>query len=58
MSADQANQVAPSPTCMESVNRIVKLPVVESTIQTATSVYGKVKVNTFIKLKAIFFTNF
>ncbi|CAH1955212.1 unnamed protein product [Acanthoscelides obtectus] len=33
----------PSPTCMESVNRISKLPVVESTIQTATSLYEKVK---------------
>ncbi|CAH1159367.1 unnamed protein product [Phaedon cochleariae] len=31
------------PTCMESVNRISKLPVVESTIQTATNIYGKVK---------------
>nr|CAI5865461.1 unnamed protein product [Callosobruchus analis] len=35
--------VGPSPTCMESVNRISKLPVVESTIQTATSLYEKVK---------------
>ncbi|CAG9762997.1 unnamed protein product [Ceutorhynchus assimilis] len=32
-----------APTCMNSVNRIAKLPVVESTIQTAHDIYGKVK---------------
>ncbi|KAJ3658781.1 hypothetical protein Zmor_010502 [Zophobas morio] len=32
-----------NPTCMESVNRIVKLPVVESSINAATTVYEKVK---------------
>lgn len=46
--ADNANQAgdvaAASPTCMESVNRIAKLPVVESTLQTAHDIYGKVKV--------------
>ncbi|KAL3267241.1 hypothetical protein HHI36_011374 [Cryptolaemus montrouzieri] len=40
---NQKNDVVLAPTCMESVNRIVKLPVVESSIQTATNVYGKVK---------------
>ncbi|KAJ8938637.1 hypothetical protein NQ318_015936 [Aromia moschata] len=47
MSLKQENQsqtvAAPSPTCMESVNRITKLPVVESTINTATNLYEKVK---------------
>ncbi|XP_060532308.1 lipid storage droplets surface-binding protein 2-like isoform X2 [Cylas formicarius] len=48
MSVHQDNEnsavtVAPHPTCMESVNRIAKLPVVESTIQTATNIYEKVK---------------
>lgn len=48
MSADQINQNVPSitdlsPTCMESVNRFSKLPVVDSTIKTATSIYEKVK---------------
>lgn len=38
---------------MESVNRIAKLPVVESTIQTATNIYEKVKVR---PLKKIFFS--
>lgn len=32
---------------MESVNRFSKLPLVESTIETATSLYGKVKVSIF-----------
>lgn len=47
MSADQGNQVAApmAPTCMASVNRIVKLPVVESTYQVATSMYEKIKVS-------------
>ncbi|CAG9827945.1 unnamed protein product [Diabrotica balteata] len=31
------------PTCLESVNRFSKLPVVDSTIKTATSLYEKVK---------------
>lgn len=48
MAADQVNGnvsiLASHPTCMESVNRISKLPVVESTIQTATNLYEKVKV--------------
>ncbi|KAF7277737.1 lipid storage droplets surface-binding protein 2-like isoform X1 [Rhynchophorus ferrugineus] len=35
--------VQPHPTCMESVNRIVKLPAVEQTIQTVHDIYGKVK---------------
>lgn len=30
---------------MEAVNRIAKLPVVETTIQTATNIYEKVKVS-------------
>lgn len=50
MAADQTNGnsiMSSQPTCMESVNRISKLPVVESTIQTATSLYEKVKVNIF-----------
>lgn len=37
--------VQPQPTCMESVNRIVKLPAVEQTIQTVHDIYEKVKVN-------------
>ncbi|XP_050315158.1 lipid storage droplets surface-binding protein 1-like isoform X2 [Anthonomus grandis grandis] len=46
-SADNTNQatsvaVAPA-TCMESVNRVAKLPVVESTLQTAHNLYEKVK---------------
>lgn len=47
MAAEQTTEqvTVPSPTCMESVNRISKLPVVESTIQTATSIYEKVKVS-------------
>ncbi|KAL1505637.1 hypothetical protein ABEB36_005157 [Hypothenemus hampei] len=42
---NESNNTAqvPTPTCMESVNRIVKLPVVESTIQTAQNIYEKVK---------------
>lgn len=49
MSADQeakqnGNGTAPSGVSMESVHRIAQLPVVESTIQTATNIYGKVKV--------------
>ncbi|XP_023013020.2 perilipin-5 isoform X1 [Leptinotarsa decemlineata] len=45
MAADQVQGplAISHPTCMESVNRIAKLPVVESTIQTATNIYGKVK---------------
>lgn len=35
---------------MESVNRIAKLPVVESTIQTATNIYEKVKVRNLLFL--------
>lgn len=38
-----AVEVAAAPTCMESVNRIAKLPVVESTLQTAQGIYEKVK---------------
>ncbi|XP_030766554.1 lipid storage droplets surface-binding protein 1-like isoform X3 [Sitophilus oryzae] len=34
---------AASPTCMESVNRIAKLPAVEQTIQTVHGIYEKVK---------------
>lgn len=47
MSADQANQNVSGNSCvhMEAVDRISKLPVVESTIGTATNIYGKVKVN-------------
>lgn len=40
-----AVEVASAPTCMESVNRIAKLPVVESTLQTAQGIYEKVKVS-------------
>ncbi|XP_018572934.1 lipid storage droplets surface-binding protein 2 isoform X2 [Anoplophora glabripennis] len=44
MAAEQGSeQVTVPTTCMESVNRISKLPVVESTIQTATNIYEKVK---------------
>jgi len=50
MSGNETNQntdaaIHQSNMCvnMESVNRITKLPVVESTIQTATSIYEKVK---------------
>ncbi|KAJ8929507.1 hypothetical protein NQ314_017800 [Rhamnusium bicolor] len=47
MNVDQGTQngavTVAHPTCMESVNRISKLPVVESTIQTATTIYEKVK---------------
>lgn len=51
MSANESNEnVARHVSCvhMESVERFSKLPVVESTIETATNIYGKVKV---IKLK-------
>lgn len=41
----QAVEVVAAPTCMESVNRIAKLPVVESTLQTAQGIYEKVKVS-------------
>lgn len=54
------NRQAPA-TCMESVNRIAKLPVVESTIQTATNIYEKVKVsvyNAFFSKNIIDFTIF
>lgn len=40
---------------MESVNRISKLPVVESTIQTATNLYEKVKVVFFTHVKKSLF---
>ncbi|XP_066154078.1 lipid storage droplets surface-binding protein 1-like isoform X2 [Euwallacea fornicatus] len=43
MSASTETSDAPSPTCMESVNRLTKLPVVESTLQTAHNIYEKVK---------------
>ncbi|KAJ8911045.1 hypothetical protein NQ315_004691 [Exocentrus adspersus] len=45
MEIQQENQqvAVSTPTCMESVNRISKLPMVESTIQTTTSMYEKVK---------------
>ncbi|KAK9870274.1 hypothetical protein WA026_006361 [Henosepilachna vigintioctopunctata] len=43
MSETNEKTVQLAPTCMVSVNRIVKLPVVESSIQTATNVYEKVK---------------
>lgn len=44
--ANQVNEIKDehSSVNLEAVNRIAKLPVVESTIQTATSLYGKVKV--------------
>ncbi|KAJ3631305.1 hypothetical protein MTP99_012442 [Tenebrio molitor] len=41
--ADTQVSSASVPTCMESVNRIAKLPVVESSIQAAGTIYGKVK---------------
>lgn len=47
MSAEQQpKQNGGTASCvnMESVHRIAQLPVVESTIQTATNIYGKVKV--------------
>ncbi|KAG5873954.1 hypothetical protein JTB14_001602 [Gonioctena quinquepunctata] len=47
MAAEQAIQDGSlsitHPACMESINRISKFPVIESTIETATSIYGKVK---------------
>ncbi|XP_019870704.1 lipid storage droplets surface-binding protein 1 isoform X2 [Aethina tumida] len=44
MATDQVNQnEITGPTCMQSVNRITKLPTVETTIQTATNIYEKVK---------------
>lgn len=44
MAETQVEQsLALAPTCMESVNRITKLPVIESTIQTASNIYEKVK---------------
>lgn len=45
-----AVEVAAAPTCMESVNRIAKLPVIESTLQTAQGIYEKVKVSPTFKL--------
>lgn len=39
------NDDAQSGNHLEAVNRISKIPVVESTIQTATSLYEKVKVS-------------
>ncbi|XP_066257396.1 lipid storage droplets surface-binding protein 1-like isoform X2 [Euwallacea similis] len=43
MSTSTETPATPSPTCMESVNRIAKFPVVESTLQTAHNIYEKVK---------------
>ncbi|RZC42522.1 Perilipin domain containing protein [Asbolus verrucosus] len=43
MAETQVNPSANAPTCMESVNRIAKLPVVESSIQTASNIYEKIK---------------
>lgn len=42
---------------MESVNRVVKLPVVEAAINTATNLYGKAKVILVFKLKIFFLRN-
>lgn len=50
-----AVEVAAAPTCMESVNRIAKLPVVESTLQTAQGIYEKVKVSPTFKLYWMFY---
>ncbi|XP_056640046.1 lipid storage droplets surface-binding protein 2 isoform X1 [Diorhabda sublineata] len=36
-------QLALNPTCMESVNRVTKLPVVDTTFKTASRIYEKVK---------------
>lgn len=49
MSAEQPSAITAPASCinMESVNRIVKLPLVESTIQNATNIYGIVKVSVF-----------
>ncbi|CAH0560440.1 unnamed protein product [Brassicogethes aeneus] len=44
MAADKANHnELTGPTCLHSVNRITKFPAVESSIQTATNLYEKVK---------------
>lgn len=43
MTESSEKSIEMAPTCMTSVNRIVKLPVVESSIQTASNVYEKVK---------------
>jgi len=43
MAENQEKSIQMAPTCMTSVNRVVKLPVVETTIQTASNVYEKVK---------------
>lgn len=45
MAENDQKTIEMAPTCMTSVNRIVKLPVVETSIQTASNVYEKVKVN-------------
>jgi vacuolar-type H+-ATPase subunit H len=51
--ADTQVSSASVPTCMESVNRIAKLPVVESSIQAAGTIYGKVKVSTLNRLEVV-----
>lgn len=43
MADTQVTSSLTAPTCMESVNRIAKLPVVESSLQTASNLYEKVK---------------
>ncbi|XP_044749468.1 lipid storage droplets surface-binding protein 1-like isoform X2 [Coccinella septempunctata] len=43
MAENNEKAIEMAPTCMTSVNRIVKLPVVETSIQTASNVYEKVK---------------
>lgn len=49
MATEQSKAVESyQPTCMESVQRISKLPVVESTIQTATGLYEKAKVRNYL----------
>lgn len=46
MSVEETVKTAPAESCvnLETVNRIAKLPIVESTIETATTIYSKVKV--------------
>ncbi|XP_045479103.1 lipid storage droplets surface-binding protein 1-like isoform X3 [Harmonia axyridis] len=43
MAENTQKTIEMAPTCMTSVNRVVKLPVVETTLQTASNVYEKVK---------------
>ncbi|XP_044254862.1 lipid storage droplets surface-binding protein 1-like isoform X1 [Tribolium madens] len=43
MADTQVTTSTTAPTCMESVNRIAKFPVIESSLQAATNVYEKVK---------------